>query len=260
MNLILLGPPGAGKGTQAKRLEQSHGVAQISTGDMLRAEVKALKSKLASGGAAELASAAVDGIVVARVDGLVRDDLRSLAIAVRDQPDIRAVVLIGAPEGGGVALVSATTKDGGVDAGGLLGDAARGDRLAARRHSMSLFVVYFGLRGLRPHLRHHMVLFGPRYRGLVDQIFHGNGLAQDFSLYLHAPSVTDDSLAPPGHSAYYVLAPVPHRGRPGEPAFVADTAAFLAKLRGEDETELRERTARNFHTLFAKTSPGLTGG
>lgn len=49
------------------------------------------------------------------------------------------------------------------------------------------------------------------------------------------------------------LAPVPHRGKVGEPAYVADTAAFLARLRGEDEAELRERTARNFHDLFAKT-------
>jgi TatD DNase family protein len=49
------------------------------------------------------------------------------------------------------------------------------------------------------------------------------------------------------------LAPVPHRGRPGEPAFVADTAAFLAELRGEDVATLAERTAENFHTLFAKT-------
>ena len=62
---------------------------------------------------------------MARVDGLGRDDLRSLAVAVRDQPDIRGVVLIGAPEGGGVALVAATTKDGGLDAGGLISDAAR---------------------------------------------------------------------------------------------------------------------------------------
>lgn len=49
------------------------------------------------------------------------------------------------------------------------------------------------------------------------------------------------------------LAPVPHRGKTGEPSFVADTAAFVARLRGEDETELRERTARNFHDLFSKT-------
>ncbi|MBY8827897.1 TatD family hydrolase [Hephaestia mangrovi] len=49
------------------------------------------------------------------------------------------------------------------------------------------------------------------------------------------------------------LAPVPHRGKTGEPSFVADTAAFLADLRGDDIDELQDVTARNFHTLFAKT-------
>jgi TatD DNase family protein len=49
------------------------------------------------------------------------------------------------------------------------------------------------------------------------------------------------------------LAPVPHRGKTGEPSFVADTAAFLADLRGEPLDLLTETTARNFHTLFAKT-------
>jgi TatD DNase family protein len=48
------------------------------------------------------------------------------------------------------------------------------------------------------------------------------------------------------------LAPVPHRGRPCEPAFVADTARFLAALRGEPVEALAERTTANFHALFAK--------
>jgi len=84
--------------------------------------------------------------------------------------------------------------------------------LKKKRFSMSLFVIYFGLKGERNDLEHHTVLFGPRYRELLKEIFHGAELADDFSLYLHAPSVTDPSLAPPGHSAYYVLAPVPHLG------------------------------------------------
>ena len=84
--------------------------------------------------------------------------------------------------------------------------------LRKKRFSMSLFVIYFGLKGERPELAHHTVLFGPRYRELLKDIFHGAELADDFSLYLHAPSVTDPTLAPPGHSAYYVLAPVPHLG------------------------------------------------
>ncbi|HEY8608033.1 MAG TPA: phytoene desaturase [Noviherbaspirillum sp.] len=98
----------------------------------------------------------------------------------------------------------------------LLRGSRVGQRKAAalrrKRFSMSLFVIYFGLKGVRDNLRHHTVLFGPRYRELLKDIFHGKTLAEDFSLYLHAPTVTDPTLAPPGHSAYYVLAPVPHLG------------------------------------------------
>ncbi|WP_233280517.1 phytoene desaturase [Devosia rhizoryzae] len=89
---------------------------------------------------------------------------------------------------------------------------ANGKALENKRYSMSLFVIYFGLKTTHPELKHHMVLFGPRYRELISEIFSTDGLADDFSLYLHAPSVTDDSLAPPGSSAYYVLSPVPHLG------------------------------------------------
>ena len=49
------------------------------------------------------------------------------------------------------------------------------------------------------------------------------------------------------------LAPVPHRGKTGEPAFVADTANFLAALRGEKVEGLQRATAENFYALFSKT-------
>lgn len=98
----------------------------------------------------------------------------------------------------------------------LLGHTAHGkamaEKLKTRRFSMSLFVIYFGLKRLHPEMQHHTVLFGPRYRELLRDIFQGNALPEDFSLYLHAPSVTDSSLAPDGCSTYYVLAPVPHLG------------------------------------------------
>ncbi len=84
-------------------------------------------------------------------------------------------------------------------------------RLEGARWSMSLFVLYFGTD--RPYdLAHHTVLFGPRYRGLLEEVFHGHALPDDFSLYLHAPSVTDPSLAPAGGATFYVLSPVPHLG------------------------------------------------
>lgn len=83
-------------------------------------------------------------------------------------------------------------------------------RLARVRQSMSLFVGYFGTEGTYPELAHHTIVLGPRYRGLLDDIFRRRVLADDYSLYLHAPTRTDASLAPPGHEAFYVLSPVPN--------------------------------------------------
>lgn len=98
----------------------------------------------------------------------------------------------------------------------LLGDVPEVARTAAalerQRFSMSLFLVYFGTTRTHPHLAHHNVLFGPRYRELLTDIFDHGTLADDFSLYLHAPTRTDPSLAPDGCEAFYVLAPVPHLG------------------------------------------------
>jgi phytoene desaturase len=82
------------------------------------------------------------------------------------------------------------------------------------RYSMSLFVIYFGTkrRYLDSRLAHHNIILGPRYKGLLDDIFHKKVLADDFSLYLHMPTYTDPSLAPEGGEAFYVLSPVPHLG------------------------------------------------
>jgi phytoene desaturase len=90
-------------------------------------------------------------------------------------------------------------------------------RLARMKYSMSLVVIYFGTdrqyRGQDgPALAHHDIILGPRYKGLLNDIFNRGRLADDFSLYLHMPTVTDPSLAPPGCETFYVLAPVPHLG------------------------------------------------
>ncbi|WP_448502210.1 phytoene desaturase [Sphingomonas sp.] len=85
--------------------------------------------------------------------------------------------------------------------------------LARKRYSPSLFVVHFGVKGSWPGIPHHMILFGPRYKGLLADIYDHGVLSEDFSLYLHHPTVTDPSMAPEGHSTFYALAPVPHRGK-----------------------------------------------
>ncbi len=83
-------------------------------------------------------------------------------------------------------------------------------RLDRARYSMSLFVWYFGTRRRYEDVPHHTIVLGPRYRELLHDIFERKVLAPDFSLYLHRPTATDPSLAPPGCDAFYVLSPVPH--------------------------------------------------
>ena len=103
----------------------------------------------------------------------------------------------------------------------LLADSRSARRTAAKlerkRYSPSLFVVHFGIKGTWPGIPHHMILFGPRYKGLLDDIYDHGVLSEDFSLYLHHPTVTDPSMAPEGCSTFYALAPVPHMGKfPGD--------------------------------------------
>jgi phytoene desaturase len=83
-------------------------------------------------------------------------------------------------------------------------------KIARSRYSMSLFVWYFGTNRRYDDVAHHTILLGPRFRGLLDDIFKNKKLAEDFSLYLHRPTATDTSLAPDGCDAFYVLSPVPH--------------------------------------------------
>jgi phytoene desaturase len=85
-------------------------------------------------------------------------------------------------------------------------------RLERARYSMSLFVWYFGTHRQYPYVPHHTILVSPRYRELLADIFERKVLARDFSLYLHRPTATDPSLAPPGCDAFYVLSPVPNLG------------------------------------------------
>ncbi|MDE8650269.1 phytoene desaturase [Novosphingobium album (ex Liu et al. 2023)] len=99
----------------------------------------------------------------------------------------------------------------------LLAGSRRGPEMARKlvdkRFSPSLFLVHFGLEGTWPGIPHHTILFGPRYKGLLEDIYEHGVLPQDFSIYLHHPTVTDPAMAPEGKSTFYALIPVAHMGK-----------------------------------------------
>lgn len=83
-------------------------------------------------------------------------------------------------------------------------------RAKKARLSMGLYVLFFGANRTWPDVAHHTVWFGPRYKELLNDIFHRKVLADDFSLYVHRPTATDPSFAPDGKDSFYVLCPVPN--------------------------------------------------
>ena len=117
--------------------------------------------------------------------------------------------------------------------------------------SMSLFVGYFGTKRQYPDLAHHTVVLGPRYGGLLDDIFTRRRLADDFSLYLHAPTRTDPSLAPPGGETFYVLSPVPNLR--GNVDWEREGERYFARIRESLERKLLPGLGASLETSFFMT-------
>jgi phytoene desaturase len=86
-------------------------------------------------------------------------------------------------------------------------------RLKRKRYSPSLFVLHFSTSGNWPDVPHHNIMFAPKYAELLKENYKGGGLPHDPSLYVHHPTITDPSMAPPDRSTFYALAPVPHLGQ-----------------------------------------------
>ena len=114
-------------------------------------------------------------------------------------------------------------------------------KLDRTRWSMGLFIWYFGTRGTRGHwpdVGHHTILNGPRYKGLIEDIFINGHLADDMSLYVHRPSVTDPTAAPDGDDSFYALSPVPHLGFDNPVDWQAQAEPYRKKVEAVLEREL----------------------
>ncbi|MEM7642509.1 MAG: phytoene desaturase [Pseudomonadota bacterium] len=114
-------------------------------------------------------------------------------------------------------------------------------RLRRTRWSMGLFVWYFGTKGTRdlwPDVGHHTIVSGPRYEGLLKDVFRTGNLAEDMSLYVHRPSVTDPSVAPEGDDTFYALSPVPHLGHGDSVNWSQECDAYRARVQAVLEDRL----------------------
>jgi phytoene desaturase len=141
----------------------------------------------------------------------------------------------------------------------LLGDTlpgkAQARKLARKRYGPGAFMVHFGIEGSWPGIPHHMVLFGPRFRGLLADIFDHGVLPQDAMIYLHHPTVTDPSLAPPGKSAFHALVPVANLGK-----LTVDWEAIGPMLAQRIIDEVGRRLIPDIQDTVWKRAPNRVGG
>ena len=128
-------------------------------------------------------------------------------------------------------------------------------KLRRQRWSMGLCVWYFGTKGTADmwgNVGHHTILNGPRYKGLLRDIFVRQHLADDMSLYLHRPSVTDPDVAPEGDDTFYALSPVPHIGGTDPVDWQTEAEPYRQKMADQIDTMIpgfRDRvTASEFFT------------
>jgi len=113
-----------------------------------------------------------------------------------------------------------------------------GKKLGRTRWSMGLFVWYFGTKGTAgkwPDVGHHTIVNGPRYKGLVKDIFIKGKLSKDMSLYIHRPSVTDPTVAPEGDDTFYALSPVPHLGHNDKVDWASQSEPYKQSVLAEME-------------------------
>lgn len=122
-------------------------------------------------------------------------------------------------------------------------------KLRRKRFSPSLFVVHFATEGTWSDIPHHSILFGPRYAGLLDDIYRGSELADDPSIYLHHPTATDPRMAPPGKSTFYALAPVPHLGR-AQLDWDSEGPRYAKRLTGIIEQRMMPGLSKRVGTQF----------
>lgn len=161
------------------------------------------------------------GAIVDALEKLMREE----GIEIQTGATVAAIEL--APGGGRARATGVRLEDGtrlaadvvvsNVDPlhlyGSMLGGAKKplAIKLKERsRKTMGLYVLYFGTTQTYPHVAHHTIWLGSRYKELLDDIFNRKILADDFSLYLHRPTATDPSFAPAGCDSFYVLCPVPN--------------------------------------------------